>query len=177
MSQSSDSRLIGFAFASTGFLVGNLMGMSASPLATGVVAAVFAFAGGSAVAFLRRVAGDDRRLAARAIVGLTWGCLIGAYVSAWVTEHQWLRPAAMRQTEPSAIAKTDPDVEKWHPLSASPAVAAAEIDTRRAERKITITEAFKELSALVLSSEEPDPTIVADAYQGLRTALLARTNK
>ena len=108
------------AFLVLGFLVGNVTGLSASPVATALVPALFALAGGSVLAFLKDLSAEDRKLAGRAIIGFSVGCLSGIYLAIVVTSRQVLGPTSLpeehgtylRSSEQSAIDEVDQRVRR-----------------------------------------------------------------
>jgi hypothetical protein len=81
------------AFLALGFLVGNLTALSASPIVTALVPAIFAMVGGSILAFLSKLSEVDRPIAARAIMAFSLACLAGTYLGIIVTSHQLLGPS------------------------------------------------------------------------------------
>jgi len=85
-----------FSFAALGVLVGTLVGLSASELATALLSILFAFAGTSAIAFAQVKGEQVKQVATSAILSLSIGCLIGIYSSVFVTEHQLLSPNIIR---------------------------------------------------------------------------------
>lgn len=84
--------MITAAFAALGFLVGNLTGLSGSPIANALVPALFALIGGSFIAFLSSVPEQDRGVAASAIFSFSICCLAGAYLGVLVNAHKLLGP-------------------------------------------------------------------------------------
>lgn len=108
------------AFFALGFLVGNVTGLSASPIATALVPALFALAGGSVLAFLKGLSAEDRQLAGRAIIGFSVGCLAGLYLAIIVTSKQLLGPGGpagerepyLRSSEQSAATRIDQRVRQ-----------------------------------------------------------------
>jgi demethoxyubiquinone hydroxylase (CLK1/Coq7/Cat5 family) len=84
--------MLSIAFAALGFLVGNLTGLSASPIANALVPALFALVGGSFIAFLSSVPEKDRGVAAWAIMSFSVSCLAGAYLGILVNANQVLGP-------------------------------------------------------------------------------------
>ena len=84
--------LISAAFAALGLLVGNLTGLSASPIAKALIPALFTLIGGSFVAFLSKVPPKDRIAAASAILSFSIACLIGTYIGIAVNAHELLGP-------------------------------------------------------------------------------------
>ena len=85
------------AFAALGFLIGNTVGLTASSVASSLISLLFAFGGGSAVAFLRKLNNDDRRSASQAVTALSLACLVGIYVGIWISESQILTPHRRQQ--------------------------------------------------------------------------------
>lgn len=93
---------MGFAFLALGFLVGNVTGLSASPIAMALIPAIFTLAGGSVLAFLSNVAEPERKIAAKAILAFSLGCLSGVYFGIVVTTHQLLgSPVAASPAPPT----------------------------------------------------------------------------
>lgn len=64
-------------FAALGFLIGNLVGLTAHSVVTSVLTLIFAFTGGSIIAFLGKLTLDDRRVAGQAICCLSLCCVLG----------------------------------------------------------------------------------------------------
>ena len=79
-------------FVALGFLIGNLVGLSATSAVTALLGLVFAFAGGSILAFLEKFGVEDRRVAAQALFALSIACTVGLYTGIVVSEHQLLSP-------------------------------------------------------------------------------------
>ena len=92
-----------FAFACLGFLIGNLIGLSAESTLSVVLPLLFAFGSGSAVAFLHKLNINDRKLAASAVAALSISCLIGTYTGVIVSEYQLLTPHKDIKENSSAI--------------------------------------------------------------------------
>ena len=85
-----------FSFGALGLLVGNLVGFTAESITASIVPLLFAFGGGSAIAFLQKLSVPDQRTAASAIFGLSLGCLVGLYAGLYVAERQLLTPPERR---------------------------------------------------------------------------------
>ena len=122
------------AFLILGFLVGNVTGLSASPIATALVPALFALAGGSVLAFLKDLSVDDRKVAGRAIIGFSAGCLAGIYLAIFITSRQLLGPTSL------------PDQRKNY-LRSSEQSAINQIDQRVRRGDITADEGYRQLRA------------------------------
>jgi hypothetical protein len=74
------------AFASMGFLVGNIAGLTSAPITQPLLAAVLAFGGGSIIAFQTKL--DKERLlpgALDAVAAFSLATLIGLYGALYVT--------------------------------------------------------------------------------------------
>jgi len=65
------------AFSALGLLIGSLAGLTVSPVVVTLIAALFAFVGGSAVAFIGKLDRDQLRLASVAVLCLSTFMLIG----------------------------------------------------------------------------------------------------
>ena len=84
------------AFASTGFLVGNLMGMSASSTVPSFLGLLFALFGGSLIVFLHKLTSEDRVVAGKLVFALSLTCLLGVYTGLFVNERELLTPKERR---------------------------------------------------------------------------------
>ena len=73
--------LMGLAFVTLGMLIGTLLAFSAQSLAQAVVAALFAFFGGSAVPLVSTKDRSGQATIAISTFGLALGALIGVYRS------------------------------------------------------------------------------------------------
>ena len=92
-----------FAFACLGFLIGNLIGLSAESTLSVVIPLLFSFGGGSAVAFLHKLTPEERKLGAAAVVALSLSCLIGAYTGIMTSEYRLLSPETNGKVETRSI--------------------------------------------------------------------------
>lgn len=73
-----------------GFYVGTLCGLSASPITLTLMPLLFAFGGGSVVAFFSKMNDVQRKSAIVAIGAVSLGALIGTYSSIVVSSHELL---------------------------------------------------------------------------------------
>ena len=89
-------------FVALGYLTGTLVGMSASPVTGALVGLLFAFAGGSGVAFFKTLTPEERVSAGQGIMALSLGCLLGVYSGIVVSEFRLLSP---RGTQPGLTAQ------------------------------------------------------------------------
>ena len=90
------------AFLMLGFLIGNLVGLSAESVLATLMPLLFAFGGGSAIGFLHKVDEASKQVAFQAILTLSIGCLAGTYMGIAVSEHQLMTPPSRRATEERA---------------------------------------------------------------------------
>ena len=129
----------GFLFM--GLLVGNLVGMSATSVTTSILGLLFAFAGGTAVAFLQKLSAEQIKIAGKAILVLSLSCLVGLYAGILVTEHQLLTPPERAATRVSVVDSKYLRAELVDPAS------RIEIDLK--QKRITPEEAVELLQDLI----------------------------
>lgn len=145
-----------------GLLVGNLTGLSAQSVVTPLMGLLFAFVGGSVIAFLGKLPATDRRLAGQCVIALSLGCLIGTYAGIVVTEYQLLSPkggqvVAARKTVAGPHSPKDDQVAAARETAADPHHyvrsqvfgAAAAIHLQYAQNHISIEEAYRQLQELL----------------------------
>jgi len=94
------------AFLMLGFLIGNLVGMSAESLVATLMPLLFTFGGGSAIGLLHKVDEVSRKVAFTAIFTLSIGCLSGVYLGVAISEYQLLSPVSDRSKQRDADAIT-----------------------------------------------------------------------
>lgn len=82
-----------------GIVVGTLVAMSATSLAQGVLAALFALFGGSLLGFLKQVRVEDQLKVAAGVLAIAVGTLIGIYSGIYVNEYKLLTPPQLRASE------------------------------------------------------------------------------
>jgi hypothetical protein len=99
--------LLCFSFFTLGLLVGTLLAFSQQSLTQAVVAALFAFFGGSIVPLT--LLKDRNSLAAIAIstMGLSIGAMAGVYSGIYVNEHQLLSPNKLVQGVKNSLKEKD----------------------------------------------------------------------
>lgn len=131
--------LLGTAFAILGVLIGTLLAFSAQSLAQAVVAALFAFFGGSVVPLVSLKDRSSLSAIAVATFGLSTGALFGVYSGIYVNEHQLLSP-----TSRPTIAATTEAPQKY--LRENLLKAANDIDIKRRTNILTLEEAYDELA-------------------------------
>ena len=99
--------LFGVAFGCLGLLVGTLLAFSAQSMVQAVVAATFAFFGGSVVAVLGNKTRAEQHAVALGTLGLSFGTLLGVYSGIFVNEHQLLTPLSHRTPKVSAATSAE----------------------------------------------------------------------
>jgi hypothetical protein len=80
------------SFLALGFLIGNIVGMTAQSVVTSLLGLLFAFAGGSVLTFIHKLDAGERRLAGQAVLALSLACVGGLYTGIFVSEHRLLSP-------------------------------------------------------------------------------------
>lgn len=137
-----------FAFACLGFLIGNLVGLSAESTLSVVLPLLFAFGGGSALAFLHKLQPSDRRLAAAAVAALSLSCLLGTYGGIMVSEYQILSPTRGDPVSSSAV------VDRKYLRTVDISVVQL-IDQRYKAAEYTAERAYEEIYRLVSEGGQP----------------------
>ncbi len=135
------------AFTSLGYLVGNLVGLTAASVTGTLISLLFAFSGGSAIAFMHKIDADARTRANKAILALTLACLVGVYTGIYVSDNQLLTKDVTKIRERRTIEANKYTRNKF--LSKANAV-----DQRRANNHLTWEEAYKELYEFMISNRE-----------------------
>jgi hypothetical protein len=142
-----------------GFLIGNLVGLTAHSVVTAVLSLIFAFAGGSIIAFLGKVAPDDRKLAGQAICALSFACVVGLYGGITVSEWHVLSPKIFRPAASMpAVSKAPPTnvpaslANKYLDSNAVSAIDSIDLLYRR--KLITAGEAYEKLYDTVRTPPE-----------------------
>jgi hypothetical protein len=137
------------AFLTLGFLVGNLAGLSSAAITNTIIGLLFAFGGGSAVAFLQKLDANARVHAGRAIFAISFGCLFGVYTGILVAEHQLLTPERERHKRADQRAK----LEDRRYTRGEVANAAHAIDQHLTNGRIELREAYRQLYDLATESQ------------------------
>jgi hypothetical protein len=101
--------VVGFAaFVCFGIFIGTLIGLTADSVVSGFLPILFAFGGGSIIALMGTLQGDDRRTAFIAVGALSIGGLLGVYSSVYIAEYQILTPSEYRfRLSPPADTSVD----------------------------------------------------------------------
>ena len=140
--EQSPAVLLCLAFVSLGLLVGTLLAFSAQSLAQAVVAAVFAFFGGSILSVLNNKSRNTQVATAAGTLGLSLGALLGVYTGIFVNEHQLLSPA---KPGPASIAASSAAPGQIKYLRENLLRSASEIDQMRRTKAISTEEAYERL--------------------------------
>jgi hypothetical protein len=134
-----------------GFLIGNLVGLSATSALTIILPLLFALAGGSGIAFLHKLAPSERKLASAAVLGLSLSCLVGLYFGMTVSERQWLSPRERRgSSETKRVSVAD---RKY--LRTVDFDSVTWIDVHYQDHRLSADQAYQQLYRLVTRSEAP----------------------
>lgn len=76
------------AFASLGFLIGSLVGMTKDSVVSTLIPLLFTFGGGSAIAFMQKLTAQAQKKASFAILFLSLFCLLGVFSGIYISEQQ-----------------------------------------------------------------------------------------
>lgn len=131
------------AFLALGFLIGNVVGLTAESVGSVLIPVVFTFGGGSAVALAAKLDPDARKVAYRSVLAVSSSCLVGIYVSVAISEYQFLTPLKSR-----AERLQGPPADRKYLRSAS-IEDAHRIDQLRAQDLLTTVEAYEQMYLLV----------------------------
>jgi hypothetical protein len=146
---------LAMSFVALGFLIGNLIGLTAASVVASVLGLLFAFLGGSVIALLRRLSADDRRAAGQALCGLSTGCLAGLYVGILVSERQLLSAGQHRL---SAARNTDstrsPAVVELKYLRSDIVKRIDAIDLQYTTQSLSCPEAYSQLLRAVRTADD-----------------------
>ncbi len=134
-------------FTSLGYLIGNLVGLTAASVTGTLIGLLFAFSGGSAIAFMHKIDANARIQASKAILALTLACLVGVYTRIYVSDNQLLTRDAKKVGKRISIEANKYNRNKF--LSKANAV-----DQRRANNHLSWKEAYEELYEFMTSYDE-----------------------
>lgn len=135
------------AFAALGFLIGNLVGMTAESVVGAILPLLFAFGGGSAIGFFHKLGAKSRHAASAAILAISVACLIGVYVGIAVSEHQWLTPHDRKQVRSTA------SIAESKYLRSYLASEADQIDQLKSSGAMTAEQAYQALYKILGRNE------------------------
>ena len=139
--------LFGFAFSCLGALVGTLLAFSSQSLVQAVVAAVFAFFGGTVLAVIGNKTRAEQQAVAVGTLGISLGALIGVYSGIYVNEHELLSPPGQKTLVSTGLTTPDKVYRKY--LRENSLRAAAEIDQKRRTGVLTAEKAYEHLYKLL----------------------------
>ncbi|MGH6616430.1 hypothetical protein [Sphingomonas sp.] len=90
------------AFGFLGFLIGNLTGLSASPIASVLIPTLFTLFGGSLLAYFSKLDEALRIVSSRCLAAFSLACLIGVYCGIAVNARQMLGPPPFQSVAASS---------------------------------------------------------------------------
>ena len=112
---------INLGFFTMGLFVGNLAGLSATSIVSQMIGLFFALAGGSIIAFLKKLETQEQKAAGQALFAASLGALLGVYVSVLVVQWHLLSPPGVRApNSPSQISVVQGGEKPAYYLPASP---------------------------------------------------------
>ena len=141
--------------------MGHLAGLSSGSVTSSLLGLIFAFGGGSAIAFQRNLDEQERSTAGKAIFALAASCLVGVYSGIFVTERQLLSPAS---TPERTVARSDLTY-----LRANIGRAADVIDQQLANNEMTPNEAYRSLFDVLGGLEFTSDSIRGEVDAGRMT--------
>jgi hypothetical protein len=141
-------------FASLGFLIGNLVALTSESAVTPILSLLFAFVGGSVLAFLHKLNENDRGVAGKSVLSLSACCVLGVYVGIWVNQHRLLSPpsrvmaatAPQDQKQPSVAVREDRRDDYY--LRSSRTNELDLVDRRKQQRLVSTDEAYEQVYEL-----------------------------
>jgi hypothetical protein len=137
------------AFLFLGFLIGNLVGLSADGAVKAILPLLFAFGGCSAVGLFHKLEDRYRKIAYQLIFTLSISCLIGTYTGIIVSEYRLLSS----KNGQTSVAANDSRKNKY--LFVNKAISKADaIDQLLAAKKLKIEDAYKELYDIITQLEK-----------------------
>jgi hypothetical protein len=139
--------MVVIAFVCLGFLIGNLVGLSAQSTVAIILPLLFAFGGGSAIAFLPKLDAKDREQAAAAVMAMSLSCLVGVYSGILVSEYQILSP---KNSPSRSRAGSIAEMKYLRGATMDKIVA---IDQQFRTHTLTAVQALEQLHELVLEGD------------------------
>jgi hypothetical protein len=136
------------AFASLGLLIGNLAGLSATSLVTQLIGLLFAFFGGSIIAYLTQLSLEVQRSAGLSIASFSIACLVGVYFGIMVSEFQLLSPQYVQRSDDEISAN------KYLRNQLVPKIVT--IDQQLRAGLVTHSDAYNQLRAFVFDEGNSD---------------------
>ena len=137
------SLLFGMAFGCLGLLVGTLLAFSSQSVVQAVVAALFAFFGGSILAVLGNKTRAEQQAVALGTLVLSVGALVGVYSGILVNEHQLLTPANLRVAKATVVGVAASTPKKY--IRAISLQMVTEIDQKLRTGFLTPEQAYDQL--------------------------------
>ena len=135
------------AFTALGFLIGNLVGLTAESVISAILPLLFAFGGGSAIGFFHKIDQESRQWASTAILAISLSCLVGVYSGIAVSEHQLLTPAERK------YVRAEASIAESKYLRSYLASEADQIDQLKSTGALSPEEAYQALYKLLRREE------------------------
>jgi predicted PurR-regulated permease PerM len=138
--------MVALGYLCLGLLVGILSGLSSSPIAGALLAALFTFAGGTAAHMLERKPAE-RRMIATIVASFACTCLAGVITGIVVKENRLLTFESRREElrELELQGKSLDEISSY--LKTSPLEAIRTIDVKFAAGDYSAEQAYRELRA------------------------------
>ncbi len=141
-------------FCSLGFLIGHLVGFSASEISSSVAGLLFAFGGGSAIAFVQKLDAGQQKNVHKAIGSLAVSCLIGVYASIAISEYRLLSPPSEDVSGRDAAAGTSIKDNKY--LFSNLVGKAHGIDATYQSGRLSLEDAYDQMYETIGSLGDSD---------------------
>ncbi len=139
------TRVIVFAFISFGFLLGNLIGLTAESIVKSLIPLLFAFVGGSAITFIGKLKEVEQFKASVAMGCFSLSCLLGVYTSLLIVENQLFTPISVIQSDKDGFTS----MEERKLLRSTIFNTSSSIDQRVRSGQLDYEEAYKELQVVI----------------------------
>ena len=133
------------SFVSLGLLIGHIAGMTSAPVSNSLIGLIFAFGGGTAIGFLRKISKAERKTAAVCITSLCLSCLVGLYIGILVTEYRLLSPSSASSN--IDVSQSRLSTKKY--LREGVMKKIHHIDTKYRNNHLKCEEAYDEILSLI----------------------------
>jgi len=141
-------------FFMMGLFVGNLAGLSATSVVSQMIGLFFALAGGSIIAFLKKLQKEDRKVAGQALFAASVGALLGVYVSILVMQWRLLSPPGAQAPDSASqtpVVRRGVSPEHYLPASSMKDIISNSnaIHIQYKNRELTVEDAYKKTYELI----------------------------
>lgn len=141
-------------FAALGFLIGNLVGLTASSVVTPLLGLLFTFVGGTVLSLIHKIGDEDRRIAGASIIAISVCCLAGIYLGILTTENRWLSPRSS-VSRPAVSSTGAPEAARRdYYLRAALSGEVDQIDRKKQAGTIKTEDAYEQIYRLAVKYEE-----------------------